>query len=224
MIVAVIPARGGSKRLADKNLQLLGGRPLVAWSIQSALRAAAVDLCFVSTDSPAIAAAAREAEVLDRPEALSGDLTPTVDVLAHAIAALDAEGRAPDLVVTLQPTSPFRPEGFIDAAVARLEDGVSAVMSVSPVSAKFGRIVDGLFRPSYAPGTRGQDLEPLFREDGVVYVSRAEAIRAANDMFGAAVAAFVTPRPWGLVDIDDAQDLALAEALAAVLSLVVFSK
>lgn len=221
MIVAVIPARGGSKRLADKNLQLLGSRPLVAWSIQSALRAAAVDLCIVSTDSPAIAAAAREAgaEVLDRPEALSGDLTPTVDVLAHAIAALDAEGRAPDLVVTLQPTSPFRPEGFIDAAVARLEDGVSAVMSVSPVSAKFGRIVDGLFRPSYAPGTRGQDLEPLFREDGVVYVSRAEALRAANDMFGAAVAALVTPRPWGLVDIDDAQDLALAEALAAVLSL-----
>ena len=221
MIVAVIPARAGSKRLIDKNLRPLAGRPLVTWSVESARAAGSVDLCVVSTDSARIAKVAREAgaKVVDRPEGLAGDQVPTVDVLVHAIAALNASGLRPDLVVTLQPTSPFRPIGFIDSAVARLSDGVSSVMSVSAVSAKSGRIVDGLFLPSYPPGTRGQDLDRLFREDGVVYVSRAETIREAKDMFGDAVAALETPRPWGLIDIDDAQDLELAEALATVLSL-----
>ena len=220
MIIAVVPARGGSKRLVDKNILPFCGRPLFAWSVEAAQSAVGVAHCFISTDSPRIAELAEDAgaEVINRPVALATDETPTVDVLHHVISELDKRGIRPDGIVTLQPTSPLRPPTLVDDAIALFKDDVSAVVSVSATSAKLGNVEKGRFTPRYQPGTRGQDMAALYREDGLLYLSRTSLIRDQNDMFGPSVAALLTPKPYGIVDIDDVSDFALAEALAATLT------
>lgn len=219
MIVAVVPARGGSKRLADKNILPFCGRPLFAWSVETAQRAAGVAACFVSTDSERIAELAYEAgaEVICRPADFATDTTPTVDVLHHAILELEKRGVRPSGILTLQPTSPLRPASMVDDAVALFKDDVSAVVSVSAASAKLGHVRDGCFEPDYRPGTRSQDMAPFYREDGLLYLSRATQIRDQRDMFGSSIAALITPKPYGVVDIDDKTDFKLAEALANAL-------
>src|SRR5689334_18610672 len=112
-VVAIIPARGGSKGIPGKNLRLVGGQPLVAWSIQHARSTSAITRVFVSTDSPEIGdvALAHGAEVIQRPAEISGDTASSESCLVHALDVIKAaDGTEPDLVVLLQPTSPIRDE------------------------------------------------------------------------------------------------------------------
>ncbi|MEK6900492.1 MAG: acylneuraminate cytidylyltransferase family protein, partial [Nanoarchaeota archaeon] len=118
-IVAIIPARGGSKRIPRKNIKLLAGKPLIAYTIEAAKRSASLDRIFVSTEDEEIAKVASYygAEIIKRPDILATDNATTESVLCHAVNNLEKEGYFPELVVLLQPTSPLRGSYIIDKAV-----------------------------------------------------------------------------------------------------------
>ena len=144
--MAIIPARGGSKGIPNKNLVLLGGVPLIVHSIRAALAASSITRTVVSTDSAAIAAVASRAgaEVpFRRPAKLATDSATTADVVIHAIKTLEQNSPVPDIIVVLQPTSPLRVAADIDGAVELLHStGAPSIVSISEVD----HPVDWLFR------------------------------------------------------------------------------
>lgn len=216
--VAVIPARAGSKGLPGKHLRLLGGEPLIQHTIRAALAARRVDRVLVSTNDPAIAAAARRAgaEVpFLRPDALALDTTPTLPVIQHAVAWLDADGWAADLVVTLQSTTPLRGPGEIDATIALLDDpAVASAVTVAalPLAASVVGVVEGgRFRS--ALGADGRDVRrqavgPAMRITGGAYVTR-RSLLAAGWLLDDRPAALVVDAALA-IDVDDAADLKAA--------------
>ena len=218
MIVAIVPARGGSRGLPRKNLRRVGGRSLVELAVTAAREAASVDRVVVSTDDEAIARVGRSAgaEVpFRRPVELAGDEVPTVAVLRHAVAHLEADGATIDLVVTLQPTSPLRTAAEIDAAVALVRDG-SADSAVSVASLEMpwsvvGYLVDGRLVRGTQPDAdaRRQASPPAVRITGSIYVTR-RALLDAGLVIGPAAAALMTSGSSTL-DVDDLPDLRRAQ-------------
>ncbi len=217
MIVAYIPARGGSKRLPGKNIMDFHGHPLIAYSIRAGLEAESVDRVIVSTENEAIAEVARRygAEVLMRPEELAGDHTPTGAVTKHVAESVMEDGGTLEALVLLQPTNPLRPHGLVDEAVARyrLADAADSVFTVSRNEHKLGVLRDGRFVPQYTPGTRSQDMEKTYYENGLVYVTRPEIALQDGDVFGRTMIPLVTERLYALGDIDDELDFHLTEFL-----------
>ncbi len=208
VIDAVIPARGGSKRLPGKNLASLGGQTLLAHSIRFALEHPLVRDVYVSTDSAEIAAESRlvGAAVIDRPLALATDHAKTSDVIRHALQMI-SRTPTPDLIATLQPTSPLRIPQWLDDCVTVLNDvRFDSAVTVSPAESKVGRITDGKFEPRYQLESRSQDVEPLFRENGIIYLTRSECI-GAGTVFGKSIGAVVIDHPFATVDIDVQKDL-----------------
>ena len=217
-ILALIPARGGSKRLPRKNVLPLAGKPLIAWSIEAARGAKAIDRVVVSTDDAGIADAAREhgAEVLDRPAALATDHAGTLDVILHALRTLDETF---EHVVVLQPTSPLRSAADIDNAIhLQLKRRADAVVSVCETdhppewcnTLPDDRSMAGFFRPGVR-GTRSQDLPTSYRLNGAVYVYRVERLLAQENLeMDDNGYAYVMPRERS-VDIDTAIDFDIAE-------------
>ncbi|WP_144710926.1 cytidylyltransferase domain-containing protein [Curtobacterium pusillum] len=220
-VVAVVPARAGSKGIPGKNLRVVAGRSLVRRAVESARAASTIDLVVVSTDGDAIAAeaVAAGARVVHRPEALAGDEASSESAILHALDALTAAGEDPDVVVFLQATSPFIDPADLDAAVARVRDGhADVVFAAAPSHAFLWRIGDDgaahAVNHDAAVRPRRQDREPEYRETGAFTVFRAEAFREHRHRFhGRVELAVVDPR--GAIDIDDPADLALASALAA---------
>jgi CMP-N-acetylneuraminic acid synthetase len=226
-VLGVIPARGDSKGVPRKNLRPLAGRPLIAWSIDSAARSTSLTRVIVSTDSVEIAAVAREigAEVpFMRPAELAGDLTPDLPVLVHAIDALrELDGFVPDAVVHLRPTQPLRAPGDIDAVVDLLRSsGADSVKSVRPVDEHPHKMweLDGTrltpylkteFRARVGPDYPRQDLQPLYVSSGVVDAVRRDVLEGGSTT-GDHVEAYVTA-PNTSVDIDTELDFAVAEQL-----------
>lgn len=217
IIDALIPARGGSKRLPGKNLVLLGGRPLIAHSIRYALNHHLVRHVYVSTDSSEIREVAAQlgALVIDRPPELATDEATTSAVAHHAVHHASMEYS--DAVVTLQPTSPLRLHPWLDKCAEMLEDErFDSVATVSPVSAKTGTINDGVFQPSYTPETRSQDMPQRFRENGALYLSRRGTLEAGS-VFGSVIGAVVTEHTFADVDIDTYADLQFAETIIGLI-------
>ena len=175
-------ARGGSKSLPRKNLAPLAGRPLIAWTIEAALRCREVGRVVVSTDDDEIAAVARTlgAEVpFRRPPELAEDDTPTMPVIMHALHWLeDEQGYVPDAVVVLQPTSPLRIADDITGAITLArERSAESVISVSPSwshphlakrIAADGRLEEFMVHPRV---DRRQDLEPVYSLNGAIYLA-----------------------------------------------------
>ncbi|TAN63278.1 MAG: acylneuraminate cytidylyltransferase family protein [Magnetospirillum sp.] len=221
-VLALITARGGSKGLPGKNIRPLGGRPLVAWSIEQARAATLVDRVVISSDDPAIIAAAvaagAEAPFI-RPAALADDSASSADVAAHALGLLD---RSYDLLVLLQPTSPLRSAADIDACIRRVAEdaGIPSCISVTP-SAKSpywmqtmdaeGRLSPLLEVPA---ATRRQDLLPVYVPNGAVYAVRVEWFLERRAFVGAGSVGHVMP-PERSVDIDTLLDFKFAEAVLA---------
>jgi len=177
--IAIIPARGGSKRLPNKNKLLFGGIPLIAHSILMAQNNKdIIDEVYVSTDDEAIKKIALlyGASVIERPAHLSGDLEPTITAVQHA---LDVIPYGVDTVVLLQPTNPLRPEYLVREAFERYSRSDSdSLFTVSRNHQKLGRIANNCFEPfNYTIGQRSQDLEPLYFENGLLYVTKANLIR-----------------------------------------------
>lgn len=172
--IAIIPARGGSKRLPGKNTMLLGGLPLIAHSIAFAQEhPAIIDAIYVSTDDPQIKAVALQfgALVIDRPAALATDCEPTVSTLKHVLEQIGPV----ENVVLLQPTNPLRPAGLLIEAFDIFNRGnYNSLFTVTRNEQKLGKIVDNRFVPfNYAIGQRSQDLEPLFFENGLLYIAKS---------------------------------------------------
>ncbi|MGJ5609157.1 cytidylyltransferase domain-containing protein [Micrococcus luteus] len=221
-ILCVIPVRGGSRGLPGKNIRMLGGYPLVAWTIQAALEAEADLHVVVSTDSEEIAEVARRygADVPGlRPAELARDETPTEPVVEHALAAERAAGVEPEAVMLLQATSPLRLPGTLDRAVAALrEPGVDAVVGVVPVSPFLWRHAED---PADAPladydvtaRKRRQDMartDLRYRENGSLYVTRPWVYDELHNRLGGRIALLELDDLEG-VDIDTELDFALAE-------------
>ncbi|MFB9052850.1 cytidylyltransferase domain-containing protein [Formosa undariae] len=210
--IAIIPARGGSKRLPFKNILPLGGMPLLAHSIQYALLQSQIDAVYVSTDDENIKQIALEygALVIDRPKALSGDLEPTISSLQHALKELNDD--AIKTVVLLQPTNPLRPKTLFKDVFAQFKSKNSAsIFTVSRNYDKLGKIANGKFVPfNYTPGQRSQDLEPLYYENGLLYISSADALLKGVIMTEDALP-FIVEHPFAKVDIDTQEDFDLAD-------------
>ena len=222
MIVAIIPARGGSRTLLRKNLRRIGGRSLTAHAVDAARSASTVDRVVVSTDDEAIAAEGRAAGAdvpFLRPSELATDDAATVDVLRHAVAQLELEGATVDIVVTLQPTSPLRTAGEIDAVVALVRDGgADSAVTVSSLGVPWsvvGYLADGrLVRPTQPTvDVRRQASPPAVRITGSVYATR-RALLDQGQVLGDRPAVLLTPEAAAL-DIDDARDLARARRALA---------
>jgi CMP-N-acetylneuraminic acid synthetase len=224
-ILALIPARGGSKGLPHKNILPCGGHPLIAHTIAAALGARPrVRRVVVSTDDPTIAKVSREAgaEVpFVRPDALASDTAKSIDVAAHALNWFATnESWRPQWLLLLQPTSPLRTTEDILKAIDAAgndprADSVISVVSFDkyhPFYAK--KIVDGALQPylSGAPAPRRQDLDPVYGNNGAIYLTRARAILEKANLYGDRSIPYVMPSERSL-DIDTAFDLQLASLL-----------
>lgn len=212
--IAVIPARGGSKRIPEKNIQLFGGIPLLAHSIRYAqAHANLIEDIIVSTDDAAIKTIALQygARVIDRPEALSGDLEPTVTALKHVLENIAFEV---ENVVLLQPTNPLRPENLLREAFETYQkENYDSLFTVSGNHQKLGRIIKNKFLPfNYEIGQRSQDLEPLYFENGLLYITKVKAI-FENKIITENAFPLEVNHIFANIDIDTKEDLEYAEYL-----------
>ena len=223
--LAVIPARGGSKGIPQKNLVLLDGKPLLAYTCAQARNAKTVTRVILSTDDDAIAACAKRFRVempFRRPQELAADDTPMLAVLRHALETLRRQERyQPDIVVLLQPTSPLRRADDIDGAVqllsARRADSVVSVVEVphqfNPVSLL--RMQEDHLVPFFNGQSvaRRQDKPAVYARNGpAVLAVSGQVLETQNSLYGNVCLPFIMP-PERSVDIDSAFDLGLAEYL-----------
>ncbi|PKW27084.1 cytidylyltransferase domain-containing protein [Phycicoccus duodecadis] len=224
-ILCVVPARGGSKGVPRKNVRVVAGRPLIAWTVEQALAARPAMDVVVSTDDDEIAEAARAAGALvpfRRPAELARDETPTEPVVRHAIEQARAADAAPDAVMLLQATSPIRLPGTVSRALARFAaTGVDSLVGVVPQAPFLWTDGD---EPSAAYDVtarpRRQDLTPQtlrYRETGSLYLTRTWVYDELDNRIGGRVGLFVMDEIEG-VDIDTALDLAVAEQTLATLT------
>ena len=224
-VLALIPARGGSKGLPGKNLAMLGDRPLIAWTIAAARDSAFVDEVVVSTDDDAIAQAAAAAGArvpFRRPAALAGDEARMGDVIAHALETLAATDPPYGWLLLLQPTSPLRTATHIDEAFARLTASKGrAVVSVCEAehSPRWTAELppDGsmaAFGDAAATRVNRQELGVFYRLNGAVYLADVDYWRAQQGFLGPATYAYIMAQDDS-VDIDSRLDLDLAALLLA---------
>lgn len=175
--IAIIPARGGSKRLPKKNIRLLGEIPLIAHSILYAQQHDFISEVYVSTDNEEIKKVALSfgAIVIDRPENLSGDLEPTVSALKHVLENIEEV----ENVILLQATNPLRPEKMLAEAFQIFQEkNCDSLFTVSQNRHKLGKINHNKFQPfNYEIGQRSQDLEPLYYENGLLYITKSNLIK-----------------------------------------------
>jgi CMP-N-acetylneuraminic acid synthetase len=212
--IAIIPARGGSKRLPNKNNLLFGGIPLIAHSILFAQKHKdIIDEIYVSTNDEAIKKIAMQygAHVIDRPEHLSGDLEPTITALQHALTTISY---AVDSVVLLQATNPLRPENLLKETFEsyRMSDSDS-LFTVTRNHQKLGKITNNFFEPyNYVIGQRSQDLKPLYFENGLLYISNAQLIKEGK-IISANSIPYEVNHVFANIDIDTQDDFDYAEYL-----------
>lgn len=212
--IAIIPARGGSKRLPQKNIKLLGEIPLLAHSILYAkANNRIIDEIYVSTDDDAIKKVALQygVKVIDRPEYLSGDLEPTISALKNVLEQIPDEV---ENIILLQPTNPLRPDNLLQEAFDTfINQKCDNLFTVSRNHQKFGKIIANKFIPfNYEIGQRSQDLEPLFFENGLLYITKASLI-FANIIISENAFPFEIDHIFANVDIDTQEDLDYAQYL-----------
>ena len=223
-VLALIPARGGSKGLPGKNILPLAGQSLVARAAAAARESGVVDRMIVSTDSHEIADEARRAGVdvpFMRPAALAADDTPMLPVLRHAVETLEAAGWTAEIIVLLQPTSPLRQPAHLRDAVTRLrESGADSVVSVVEVPRHLSpdyvmRVVGDELKPFLPEGertTRRQDARAAYVRDGTVYAFWRNTLMRHDSIYGSRCLPLIIPAEES-VTIDVPADWAAAERL-----------
>jgi len=218
--IAIIPARAGSKRLANKNIKLLDGKPLIVWTIEAAINAANFDLVLVSTDSPDIAKAAISAGAsvpFLRPAELASDTASTNDVISHMVNWVEENRDIVKRVTILQPTSPLRDAKEIQhAMMLYAEKKATAVVSVCEVEHPIEYCnhlptdcsLNGFL--SKASLKRSQDFETSYRLNGAIYIVDRKFVGALSDIYSEGSYAYIMKKEKS-VDIDDEFDFKLAE-------------
>lgn len=218
-VLAVVPARGGSKGVPGKNLRLVRGRPLIAWTIEQALRARSIDRVILSSDDESIMREAQAAGAdvpFRRPADLATDAVSSIDVVLHALEQVPDF----DIVVLLQPTSPLRNSGDIEAALNRLVgSGAKAIVSVTEVDQSpfwmFELDPVGHLKPilsAEAIPARRQDLRPVYSLNGAIYVAESEWLRRSRSFLSADTVAYLMP-PERSLDIDEERDFWLLDKI-----------
>jgi CMP-N-acetylneuraminic acid synthetase len=196
LVLALVPARGGSKGVTRKNVRPLAGKPLLAYTADAAFRSGICDRVVLSTEDAEIAEVGKACGLdvpFMRPAELATDESPMLPVLQHALGELARESWIPDIVLILQPTSPLRTPDHIRDAVEQLIDAAAdSVVTVVELPRHLSpdyvmRIVDGRLRPFLADGlgiTRRQDARPAFVRDGTVYACWRETIERFGNIYG----------------------------------------
>ncbi len=224
-VLGVIPARGGSKGIPNKNIAPVLGRPLLAYTADAVLGSRLLTRCVVSTDSVEIAEAARALHLevpFMRPIELAQDSTPTIPVLHHAVRWLESQGERFDAVMILQPTSPLRRPQDIDGAIELLQKtGADSVISFvdagekHPARMKFidadGFVADPPFAEMFE-GQPRQQLPKIYLREGSIYLTRIEVLMEQNSLKGARCQAWIVPEERA-INIDAPFDLFLAEQM-----------
>jgi len=224
-VIAIIPARGGSKGLPRKNVLNVCGKPLIGWSIEKALKSKHVDVVLVTTDSEEIAEVARRfgAEVpFLRPAELATDRSSTYDAIRHALAHYrDGAKREFDYTVLLEPTSPLREDDDIDRMLEMLDarrEGFDAIVSVGEVAEHpsiVKKLLDGKvepFVPELQQTTRRQDNAPAYFPYGVAYMAKTPVLLEENTFYTRRCLGFPIRR-YQNYEIDDIYDLLCVEAV-----------
>lgn len=222
-IIIVIPARGGSKRLLKKNLLELGGKPLICWTIESAVNANFNSRIIVSSDDDEILKCAKKYEHVGvipykRNSDLATDESTTIEVIIDVIKSERESGRVPSVVILLQPTSPLRTSQDIIAAMGVFKkygykDTVVSVSEVDHPSAWIGKLdKDSVLHGIDFSGKRSQEHIKEFRLNGSIYIFLASVLKNKNNIYTDTVRASVIPRSRS-VDIDEAIDFKIAEVL-----------
>jgi CMP-N,N'-diacetyllegionaminic acid synthase len=224
-VLALIPARGGSKGVPFKNMRPVGGIPLIGHAIRAAQAASCAPRILLSTDSREMADYAGSLGVPTdrlRPEHLSGDLSPTSDVVRHELAMLAAGGEHFEHILLLQPTTPLRVARHIDEAMARYRaSGADSLISVCDVGGCHpeymyrisGETLEKLTRS--VPGKRRQTMESLYLRNGAIYISSVEHFERTGLLVSANPAYYLMDRRCS-VNIDEPEDLKFAEALISL--------
>ncbi|MBV7413744.1 cytidylyltransferase domain-containing protein [Aeromonas sp. sif2433] len=218
--IAIIPARGGSKRLPNKNVLPLAGKPLIVWTIEAALDSQLFDMVLVSTDSQAIADVSMSAGATVpflRPAELASDTATTNDVISHMVEWVEVQHGLVDNVALLQPTSPLRDADNLKEAMALYDEKeASAVISVCELDHPIqycNRLPSDLSMKGFIPVTenkRSQDLEPYYRLNGAIYIFERSFVGALSDIYSDGAFAYVMDKNSS-VDIDDEFDFKMAE-------------
>lgn len=224
-VLAVIHARGGSKRIPLKNIKPLNGKPLISYMVKATLAAKKVTTCLVSSDHPDIIRISKEAGAyvpFVRPKDISEDV-PSELVTQHAVAWMEDEhGKTVDIVITMQPTTPFIRPSDVDACVAAVEEGATSCVSMFPVHERpeWMFSVDGQgyaksFVGQEISGERGvsQSLPKLYMPNGGIYATRRDVLMKQGSIYGDKMKAHIMPRDRS-VDIDDPIDFEFADFLA----------
>jgi len=228
-VLAIVPARRGSKGLPLKNIRPMGGKPLLVWPIEAARASRCVDRVIISTDCPDFARIAVDAGAdapFLRPPELASDTAPSAAFIDHAIDTLAAAGDAYDYVILLEPTSPLTEPEDVDGALELLAarraqaDAIVGVTELTAGHPEFSVLItdEGLVRPmtsdSFGSAVRRQDAQRLYGLDGSLYASDIKAFRLAGSFHHDRTLPFVTPR-WKSLEVDDLVDFICIEAILA---------
>jgi N-acylneuraminate cytidylyltransferase len=212
--LAIIPARKYSRRLPGKNYKELGGLPLFWHSVNYArINSEIIDEIIISTDDSIIIDIAKNENlrVIERPVNLGKDTTSTLEVLIHVLENIKEKY---DCVILLQPTNPLRPKNLlIDCWKTILDTNSESLFTVSRNHRKFGKIENDNFKPfNYTFGQRSQELEPLYYENGLLYIAKADMIKNGKLMDENSFP-YIVDHPFAEVDIDEQVDFDYAEFL-----------
>jgi len=220
-ILAVIPARLGSKRLPKKNIRKLHGKPLLAYTIDAAKNSRHLNRFVVSTEDIEIAQISQSfsTEVIMRPPKLARDETPTEDVIIDVLEQLrNKEQYVPDIIVLLQPTSPLRTTEDIDNAIVTflnsLGESLISVTEYDHTPYWALRIEKGVLKPEFIKGSfkRSQDLPKLYRPNGSIFITRVKMFLKYRSFYTNQIIPFIMPRERS-IDIDDEFDFSITEFL-----------
>jgi len=223
-ILAIIPARGGSKGLPRKNIRILRGKPLIAYSIEAALKSRYINRILVSTEDGEIAKISRRygVAVINRPEKLARDNSSVIDTVKHSLESLEKKGNyIPDIVVMLQPTSPLRTTRDIDNAIRLFSkkncDSVVSVCQLGHSPLWSVVIKSGYLKPFFnwhhLSNKRRQDLPKIYTINGAIYITTIKKLYKYNGFFNNKTIPYVMP-PERSVDIDEEVDFKLAQLLS----------
>ncbi|AKB29022.1 Legionaminic acid cytidylyltransferase [Methanosarcina siciliae T4/M] len=218
-IISIIPARGGSKGIPQKNIRLLAGRPLIAYTIDCALNSKYINRVVVSTDDEGIATISEKygVEVVKRPESLAQDNSPTIDAVLHVLEFLEIQNEKHIIIVLLQPTSPLRNSQDIDNAIELFfkntcDSVISVCESEHPPFWTY-KIDDQYLKPILGDNyskMRRQDLPKSYILNGAIYISTVEIIQECRSFNSHKVSPYIMPSIRS-VDIDDELDFIVAE-------------
>jgi CMP-N,N'-diacetyllegionaminic acid synthase len=220
-VLAIIPARSGSKRLPKKNIKILYGKPLLTYTIDAVKNSHHVSRFVVSTEDNEIARVSQSsrAEVIMRPPELARDESPTEDVVINVLEQLkNKEQYSADIIILLQPTSPLRTTNDIDDAIKTFltcsGDSLISVTEYDHTPYWAFRIEKGFLKSEFTRDSlkRSQELPTLYRPNGSIFITRIEIFLKNRSFYTNKIIPFVMPRERS-IDIDDEFDFSLAEFL-----------